>query len=86
MLGTHTPITLRRRQHRLMITVGYTILTDKDILHTTHQEVLLLAIQQFQRILKTNESGNIRTIKDVHALSAHHDTCFDLALECFHIG
>ena len=54
-----------------MITVGYTILTDKDILHTTHQEVLLLAIKRFHRILKTNESGDMRTIKDVRALLAH---------------
>ena len=45
-----------------------TIRTDKDILHTTHQEVLLFAIQQFQRIVKTNESGDMRTINDVHAL------------------
>ena len=71
MLRTHTRITLRRRPDRLMITVGYTILTDKVILHTTRQEVLLLAIQQFQRILKMNESGDMRTIKDVHALLAH---------------
>ena len=47
MLRTRTRITLRRRPDRLMITVGYTILTDKVILHTTRQEVLLPAIQQF---------------------------------------
>ena len=71
MLRTRTRITLRRRPDRLMITVGYTILTDKVILHTTRQEVLLLAIQQFQRIFKMNESGDMRIIKDVHALLAH---------------
>ena len=70
MLLTRTRITFRRRPDRLMITVGYTMLTDKVILHTTHQEVLLLAIQQFQMILKMNESGNMPTIKDVHALLA----------------
>ena len=71
MLRTRTRITLRRRPDRLMITVADIILTDKVILHTTRQEVLLLATQQFQRILKMNESGDMRTIKDVHALLAH---------------
>ena len=47
MLRTRTRITLRRRADRLMITVTDTILTDKVILHTTRQEILLLAIKQF---------------------------------------
>ena len=47
MLRTLTRITLRRRLDRLMIILPDTILTDKVILRTTRQEVLLLGIQQF---------------------------------------